>query len=137
MLSGAYLRSTKLSGALLACCMRGTHISDIAETLVIRSYRRAADYRDRAFGLTDGQVRDLIQSPCYYCGRVGVNLHPYRGFNYRYNGIDRVDSSIGYVTGNVVPCCKPCNYAKNELSQSEFLQLARLISARHPGGHDA
>ena len=31
------------------------------------------------------------------------------------NGIDRVDSNIGYTNENSVPCCKTCNFAKNDL----------------------
>jgi hypothetical protein len=38
-----------------------------------------------------------------------------------YNGIDRIDSSIGYVEGNIVPCCKACNMAKNTMGQDEFM----------------
>ena len=36
------------------------------------------------------------------------------------NGIDRIDSSKGYVKGNVVTSCKYCNTAKNTMTQQEF-----------------
>jgi hypothetical protein len=39
---------------------------------------------------------------------------------YIYNGVDRVDSSKGYVKENVVPCCKWCNIAKGNKSAAEF-----------------
>lgn len=47
------------------------------------------------------------------------------------NGIDRVDSSIGYTIQNSVPCCKICNYAKHNLTLEEFtLWLDRLVEFR-------
>lgn len=52
----------------------------------------------------------LISSPCYYCGQILEN----------FNGIDRVDSSKEYTKDNCVSCCKYCNWAKNDLSISEF-----------------
>jgi hypothetical protein len=36
------------------------------------------------------------------------------------NGIDRIDSKLGYVEGNVVSCCKICNSAKGDLTLAEF-----------------
>ena len=39
----------------------------------------------------------------------------------RPNGIDRVDNKKCYVSGNVVSCCKFCNYAKNMNILEEFM----------------
>ena len=46
-----------------------------------------------------------------------------RGNNgdYIYNGIDRLDNSVGYTKENCVPCYKMCNYAKNKFTMEEFL----------------
>lgn len=44
-----------------------------------------------------------------------------------YNGIDRVDSSLGYTVDNVVPCCKLCNQAKNNLSKQEFVDWVKRV----------
>ena len=35
-------------------------------------------------------------------------------------GLDRVDSSKGYVQGNVVPCCGPCNTKKGCMEMAGF-----------------
>ena len=43
------------------------------------------------------------------------------------NGIDRVDSSKGYVEDNVVPCCKYCNTAKNTMSRDEFFKWIKRV----------
>ena len=37
-----------------------------------------------------------------------------------YNGIDRLDSSLGYTKDNIVTCCKICNYAKNKMKFEDF-----------------
>ena len=37
------------------------------------------------------------------------------------NGIDRLDSNLGYTLENCVPCCKYCNIAKNTMLVDEFL----------------
>ena len=43
------------------------------------------------------------------------------------NGIDRVDSSKGYVEDNVVSCCKYCNTAKNTMSRDEFFKWIKRV----------
>jgi hypothetical protein len=49
--------------------------------------------------------------------------------NYIYNGIDRIDSSIGYILSNCRPCCRTCNVAKSDLSETEFWNwLTRIIT---------
>ncbi|MEI8273908.1 MAG: hypothetical protein WCG08_14935 [Paludibacter sp.] len=50
----------------------------------------------------------IIEKACHYCGKEGPN------------GIDRVNNQIGYIKENCVPCCKHCNYAKGDLSISDF-----------------
>ena len=58
--------------------------------------------------ITEDEFNFLSKNNCYYCGKPGPN------------GIDRVDNSKGYVTGNCVPCCKHCNYVKGALSVTDF-----------------
>jgi len=45
----------------------------------------------------------------------------------KYNGIDRVDNSRGYESGNVVSCCGVCNMLKHVLSKEEFLARIEKI----------
>lgn len=48
---------------------------------------------------------------------------------YTYNGVDRVNNSDGYTIKNCVPCCAICNYAKRDLSETEFVAWARRLVA--------
>lgn len=42
--------------------------------------------------------------------------------------IDRIDSSLGYVKGNVCLCCSCINYMKKDTSKEEFLSLCAAIT---------
>ena len=51
------------------------------------------------------------------------------------NGLDRVDSNLGYTLDNVLPCCSICNYAKQDLRQDVFMQwIARAYLHSFGGG---
>lgn len=66
--------------------------------------------------ITPEEYRSIISSSCAYCG---LN---------RFIGVDRVDSSIGYLPGNCVACCKYCNYGKYTMSAHEFVEhCARVV----------
>lgn len=54
-----------------------------------------------------------------------------RKFAGKANGVDRIDSNIGYITNNIVSCCKICNIAKNNLHYNDFISwINRLIKFR-------
>lgn len=98
---------------------------------IILQYKRHARERGFSWELTFDDVSRIIQSPCVYCGaersnhRVTKNCK--EGFDH--NGIDRVDSSMGYSRENVVPCCKICNMTKRDMKQKDFiLWLQRAAS---------
>jgi hypothetical protein len=89
---------------------------------IYRMYQKSAANRKVSFTLDKERFRQLISSPCYYCGR-----EPYQQYNDAtaygniiYTGIDRINNNEGYTTDNVRSCCKQCNYIKNIYSESEF-----------------
>ena len=47
--------------------------------------------------------------------------------------IDRVDSTVGYVPGNVQLVCRAANVAKHDLSPGDFLQLCKAVVERRRG----
>jgi hypothetical protein len=47
--------------------------------------------------------------------------------DYVYNGIDRKNNSLGYVSNNCVPCCSECNLMKRKMSVNQFLEHMRKI----------
>lgn len=104
---------------------------------LFRRYKKGNEYRKRKqgrviseFELTYSEFSEIINKPCNYCG-VTHSEYLFRGHILECNGVDRVDSEKGYFKGNIVPCCKICNKAKNDLSLEEWNNwLDRIISFR-------
>lgn len=61
------------------------------------------------------QILELSKKPCYYCGDI------------RSGGIDRRDATGAYTVGNIVSCCRMCNYMKGGMHECHF--LAYCVSA--------
>lgn len=93
-------------------------------------YKKDARRRNLAFELSETEFRKMTKENCYYCGRLPnqqfkgkkTTIHPYI-----YNGIDRVDNSVGYIPVNVVACCKICNVAKHSMAKEEFLNWIEQV----------
>ena len=91
------------------------------------SYKFGAKKRSLSFSLTKSEFTTLLQQECSYCGKLNSNLKNNINGSFTYNGIDRVDSNIGYELYNVVACCSTCNMMKNDLPLNEFYEHLRAI----------
>ena len=84
-------------------------------------YKTYLKRHEQKFGdknaISEEEFYELSSKNCYYCGVAGPN------------GIDRVDSSIGYIKRNCVPCCKHCNYVKGNLSMNHFKEWVKRFVA--------
>lgn len=99
---------------------------------VYNDYVGSARRRGLQFLLSRDTFRQLTTSNCHYCDLVPSTVEKKAALsNYTYNGIDRVDNEIGYVAGNCVPCCFPCNSAKGTMSSHDFFSLIRRIYNKH------
>ncbi len=92
-------------------------------------YKSGARVRHLDFNLSKEECHNLFQQNCFYCNTTPNNTYRKSGSlgGYIYNGIDRIDSSTGYQSDNVVPCCKVCNYAKRNMSITEFLNWIKTV----------
>lgn len=91
---------------------------------VYRAYKHRADNKKNIkFELTFEEFCSYFDKSCVYCGET-LSCE-YEGF--RYNGIDRIDNSLGYNKDNCVPCCQECNYQKSDYSVEQFLARVRKI----------
>lgn len=99
---------------------------------VFSKYRHRAKYKGIEFTLSHESFASVIVRNCYICGQKPSNKYvnakgPKYGVLF-YSGIDRVDNSVGYVDGNVMPCCSKCNSMKSKLSHSDFKKHIKKIS---------
>jgi hypothetical protein len=91
---------------------------------IIAKYKSSELYQNLRdeFGNIDNYedfMVDIISQECFYCG--------FKDDTY-YNGIDKIDSSGGYVKENIKPCCQICNYMKNTVDIGSFLRKVREIA---------
>lgn len=82
-----------------------------------REYKHSAAKRNHAWDLSIREFVQLWNSQCSYCGGKIEGI-----------GIDRVDSTVGYTTKNIVPCCTSCNMMKGSTPKNEWISsLKRII----------
>lgn len=66
---------------------------------------------------------------CFY-SNISLNEPVFygRGRSYKIASLDRIDSTRGYVTGNVVWCCWGCNSAKLDFTLKDYISLCEQIA---------
>jgi hypothetical protein len=121
------------------------------------------DDKDRKEGipykLTTPQFRGLVVQICDYCGskpqpwnwfytKEGERTKTHNATSKEWmdqqwicvNGIDRINSSLGYTIDNCVPCCTRCNRMKMVLLEEDFIfhifkicafQIAKAIKVKN------
>lgn len=85
-------------------------------------YKQNAKQRNIQFDITVEEFDEITQQPCTYCG----------GFNgecngIKYSGVDRINSSQGYIKLNAIPCCETCNKMKLDYDLHDFLEHVKKI----------
>jgi hypothetical protein len=119
------------SGQTKSCgCSWLTHTSKIkkewgisAFNIVFRHYKQSARKKKLLFELSKDIFKNLTQQKCHYCGREPSQIckSACNNGDFIYNGIDRKNSSLGYIENNIIPCCWDCNRSKGTLSYDEFM----------------
>lgn len=123
---GRHLRKgiTKSCGCLSAEVKKASRMTkeQMGMRRILLNYRSKARDRDLCFELSEKQVTYLVSLNCHYCNKPPSNAMPTwkDEEKFIYNGIDRIDNSIGYVLENCVSCCDRCNTAKSSSSKKEF-----------------
>jgi len=96
--------------------------SDIEVAKKLINIHQSAMDRKLEFNLSFESVKTLLKfQTCYYTGRRFDNEGPYA------RSIDRIDSSKGYIEGNVVSCTVDINGKKSNLSDDEIELLYNKI----------
>lgn len=96
-----------------------------------QAYEANAKTRGFTFGLSKEEFRELTKKNCSYCGAPPSQIKEHKVKSprdpYIYNGIDRLDSSIGYFLTNCTPCCGVCNMMKQTHSPENFIEHVAKI----------
>lgn len=101
-----------------------------AKNQIYLRYKIGAERRSLEWALTEEQFFNLAAGNCRYCGCSPSSKKKLKsGSSFVYNGVDRRDSDKGYIEGNVVSCCKTCNYAKGKLGEQEFILWIQRAAA--------
>lgn len=97
---------------------------------VLDWYKRNARNRSLSVEISDDRFFELFSERCFYCGCYPSKTITHRSAygSFTYNGVDRLDNSIGYVDGNVVPCCAECNYKKGDQHFDSFSKWVVLVA---------
>lgn len=93
-----------------------------------------AKVRKIDFYLNIDDIQKNCSSNCFYCNSPPENkkmMHALKGEKEKrqiiYQGIDRKDNSLGYISENIRPCCNLCNKMKGSLELSEWLNHIKKI----------
>lgn len=81
-------------------------------------YQTSARDKMIPFKLSYEEFIALWQLPCKYCKD-----------SIEYIGIDRIDSSIGYTTSNITPCCTTCNLMKRAMTKENYIAHCKKVAA--------
>jgi hypothetical protein len=79
-------------------------------------YKNSAKSRSIDFLISYEEFYSMWHKPCSYCGSEIETI-----------GIDRIDNNIGYIIGNIAPCCTTCNLMKRKMKTEEFLSHVAKI----------
>lgn len=88
-------------------------------------------YPDFDFNIDIEYLLDLYNQQdgkCFYSGRKMLLKKGY----WETVSIDRIDSSQGYIKGNVNLVCAVINFMKTDLPHEGFIEIAHSIAKKHP-----
>ena len=104
---------------------------------VFEQYRFDAKSRDLLFEVSFEHFIKYLKEPCYYCGDKETCTYTdprHKERKFKYNGIDRMDNTKGYIYDNLLPCCGLCNWMKKGLTVEVFvLHLYKILHNRVTG----
>ncbi len=129
---GGHLRA---KGRTSCGCKREVNIEKTGCKILYKITKRKCMLKNRVFEISLEKYYKLIKGNCFYCNSPPSQIIKRMKSNKPqiiYNGIDRIDSSIGYNEENCVSCCKYCNQSKSNLSIEDWKShLLKIV--KHTG----
>ena len=83
--------------------------------------------------ITKEYIWDLFIKQNRKCALSGIELtFPLKNNDKSYNAsLDRIDSSLGYIEGNVQWVDKTINIMKNKFNQTYFIELCKKVAEKY------
>lgn len=98
----------------------------------LSALRGGARSRNLEFSIDCGYLQELLDKQEHTCALTGLTIHVARATHQRGTAsVDRIDSSIGYVRGNVRWVHKAVNAAKMDMSDADFIRMCKLVALKH------
>lgn len=95
------------------------------KTHLFNRYKKAAKNRNLSFNLDKEDFDKFLFNECLYCSETNSNKCTLKSIKgpivLEYNGIDRIDSSLGYFNENCITACVDCNRSKFNYDINFFL----------------
>lgn len=112
-----YRGSKDISGKYWSTCIRG------------------AQKRNLEFNISINYAQDLLEKQNYKCALSGLSINGSQNLDKNYStykemtaSLDRIDSSKGYIIGNIQWVHKDINFIKQNLSEKYFIELCKKVS---------
>lgn len=109
---------------------------DIKYSLEIRAAKDIFHDTYRDATCTFEEFYEICKQDCYYCGCSAKNSNKYESsrkqdYIFYYNGLDRIDNTLGHTKKNCVSCCYNCNIAKDNRNINIYYDhIYKLISTK-------
>lgn len=124
---GGHLRA----GMRKSCgCRSESRIDEVGVNRIFSGYKRKSSLKNRDFKLSREDFEVLIKGNCFYCGNTPSQILKRlksRKLQILYNGIDRINSNLGYIKDNCVSCCRYCNQSKSDLTLDQWKLYIKRI----------
>ena len=105
--------------------------TDKISKYLYNNLKASCKYINREFKLSFEEYKLLILKNCHYCKIPPIKLcnkaEVKKYGDFYYNGIDRMDNSIGYIFENCITCCYICNRGKSNMKYEDFLNYIKHI----------
>lgn len=135
--TGSRLRNGQCKSCGVCDIQRKTH-PDSPMLRHFRGMNRGAKSRGLEVDLSFDEYKEIVKQRCGYCDSPILDTHyAYSRRRYskgkefdvnaEFNGIDRMDSSKGYIKGNMISCCSMCNRMKSDFESDIFLNKVKEI----------
>lgn len=98
----------------------------------LREYLRRVKKRNKVYDITLGDLLTQWEKQKGICPYTGIELVQAKDCSdevmYRKASLDRIDSKLGYVKGNIQFTSASANYAKGTMTDEEMVEFCKLIT---------